>query len=432
MDENGRHINHLVNLPIFMNRLQFRVASFALVLVAGVPQIAVSQAFDSATAAVSISADTPAFTPMRFGAKADASSDDTAALNAMYAAARAAAAVVFLGGGLYHVSGQIDARGVRTIGEGATLDFALDSATSPNAFLWGGHNTFVTQVNFKLANRGSATMQGVLNPVNDVQNERFYGNSVQCLTRDKSNIKSNIFGLWVTGTGLSGLYVNDNEFDGCTYGVQINSQNGLPQNVRTNPLGKPSSRIHVSNNTFVDATLGINTPHILMSDVVIDGNIIEPRNLRLDLPLNVAHVNRLTITGNTVMSNASSANGTLHVEDASGAVAITGNVVTVKGANNGIQVGVRPSVSHDTPPTERVVISGNHVTGPGGSLAETVGILMPDKGTVDTTVSGNYIADFKQCVNAVDRSTVSGNTLTRCSVPVKSEKGLTYSNMINE
>ncbi|MFL9855986.1 glycosyl hydrolase family 28-related protein [Paraburkholderia madseniana] len=415
-----------------MNRLQFQSAVSALVLIAGFPQIAASQAFDPATVRMSISADTPAFTPMRFGAKADASGDDTAALNAMYAAARTAAAVVFLRGGRYRVSGQIDARGVRTIGEGATLDFALDSATSPNAFLWGGLNTFVTEVNFKLANSGSGTMQGVLNPVNNVQDERFYGNSVECVTRDKSNAKSNIFGLWVTGTGLNGLYVNDNEFYGCTYGVQINSQNGLQQSVRANPLGKPSSHIHISNNTFVDATLGVNTPHILVSDVVIDGNIIEPANLRLDLPLNVAHVNRLTVTGNVVTSNASSANGTLHVEDASGAVTITGNVVTVKGTNNGIQVGVRPSVSHDAPPTERVVISGNHLAGPGGSVAETVGILMPDNGTVDTTVTGNYVADFKQCVNAVDRSTVSGNTLTRCSVPVKSEKSLTYTNTINE
>ena len=78
----------------------------------------------------------------------------------------------------------------------------------------------------------------------------------------------------------------------------------------------------------------------------------------------------------------------------SGAVTITGNVVTVMGKNNGIQVGVGPSVSHDAPPTNRVVITGNHVEGPHSSFVDTVGILMPDVGTIGTTVSGNYVADF--------------------------------------
>ncbi|MFM0210459.1 glycosyl hydrolase family 28-related protein [Paraburkholderia sediminicola] len=416
-----------------MKRINFRAALAAFVLLAPASHSADARVpADSETSGPILTADNT-LTPMRFGATGDRSADDTAALNAMYVAARKTTAIVFLRGGQYRVTGQIDARGVRTIGEGATLNFELDSSTSPNAFLWGGSNTFVTQVNFRLANSGAATMQGVLNPVNDVRNERFYGNRVECVTTDKSNLKSNIFGVWVTGTGVNGLYINDNEFESCTYGVQINSQNGMQQNVRTNPLGKPSSHIHISDNTFVDATLGVNTPHILVSDVVIAGNTIEPKILRLDLPLNVAHVSRLAITGNTVTSNASSANGTLHVEDASGAVTITGNVITVKGKNNGIQVGVRPSVSHDQAPTGRVVISGNHVEGPGGSIADTAGIIMPDgSGTIDTTVSGNYIADFAQCVNSVERSNVSWNTLVRCPVPVKSVKSPMYSNMINE
>lgn len=371
-------------------------------------------------------------TPMLFGATGDSSSDDTASLNSMYAAARKEHETVFLRGHKYHVTGQIDARGVSTIGEGATLIFALDSSKSPNAFMWGGSDTFVTEVNFELANSGAAAMQGVLNAVNGASNQRFYNNRVQCSTTDKSNVKSNIFGLWVTGTGINGLYVNDNQFESCTYGVQVNSQNGMQQNVRTNPLGRPSAHIHISNNTFVDATLGVNTPHIRVSDVVIEGNIIEPKAFFLDLPLNVAHVSRLAITGNTVTSNATSANGTLHVEDASGAVTITGNVVTVNGKNNGIEVGVRPSVSHDVAPTGRVVITGNHVEGPGLGVGETVGILMPDRGTFDTTVSGNYVTDFAQCVNSVEQSNISGNTLVRCSDPVRSVKSPMYSNMITD
>ncbi|VVD32659.1 hypothetical protein [Paraburkholderia dioscoreae] len=371
-------------------------------------------------------------TPMRFGALGDGSNDDTAALNRMYAAARKAHQSVFLRGREYHVTGQIDARGVSTLGEGATLSFALNSSKTPMAFFWGGTDSFVTEVNFQLSNSGAAAMQGVLNSVNDVTNQRFYRNRVVCAATDKSGVKSNIYGLWMTGTGLDGVSISDNRFENCTYGAQINNQNGMSQSVRTNPLGKPSSHINISNNTFIDATLGINTPHIFVSDVVIADNTIEPKNLRLDLPLNVAHVSRLSISGNVVTSNASSANGTLHVEDASGAVTITGNVITVKGKNNGIEVGVRPSVSHDVEQSNRMTITGNHVAGPGADAVETVGILLPDRGTVNTTISGNYVANFARCVDSVDVSNISGNTLAHCVTPIAGAKSPLYPNMVSE
>lgn len=371
-------------------------------------------------------------TPMRFGAVGDGSGDDTLALTRMYAAARKTHESVFLRGREYHITDQIDARGVSTLGEGATLNFALDSSRNPTAFLWGGTDTLVADVNFQLSNGGAAAMQGVFNPVNDAINQRFYRNRVTCNTTDKSRIKSNIYGLWMTGTGLDGVSINENRFESCTYGVQINNQNGMLQSVRRNPLGKPSSHINISNNTFIDATLGVNTPHIFASDVVIAGNTIEPKNLRLDLPLNAAHIRRLSITGNLVTSNESSANGTLHVEDASGAVTITGNVITVKGKNNGIEVGVRPSVSHDAEPSSRVTITGNHVEGPGADVVEIAGIFLPDRGTINTTISGNYVADFEQCINSVDISNISGNTLTRCTIPIAGSKSPRYANMISE
>lgn len=371
-------------------------------------------------------------TPMRFGAQGNSSIDDTAAINAMYTAARKTHESVFLRGRQYRVTGQIDARGVSTIGDGATLIFALDSSTSPNAFSWGGSNTLVTDVNFELANSGTATMQGIINSVTGATNQQFYRNRVTCSTTDRSKVKSNIFGLWVTGTDLDGLYIEGNRFESCTYGVQVNNQAGVQRSVRTNALGKPSSNIHITDNTFIDSTLGINTPHIYVSNVVISDNTITPKSFRLDLPLNVAHANMLTITGNTVTSNASSANGTLHVEDASGAVTITGNVVTVTAKNNGIEVGVRPSVSHDVVPTSHVVITGNHVEGPGSGMNDTTGILILDKGTIDTTISGNYVSDFRQCVNSVDRSNINGNTLARCPAPVQSAKSPEYQNMISE
>jgi len=362
-------------------------------------------------------------TPMNFGAKGDGVTDDTAAFNAMYAHARATSnRTVFLRGRRYRANGSIYARDVSTIGEGATLISRVDSATASYSFEWGGTDTFITEIAFDLSNLGKETMQGVVNGVNDASNQRFFRNRVTARTTELSKLQSNIFGPWFLGTGLNGLYVQDNQFERCSYGVQINNQDGMMGNVRKKPLGPPSQHIHISGNTCIDATIGINTPHIMCSNVVIEGNTIMPQTLQLDLPLNVAHVTELVVRGNTVTSNTASANGTLHIEDASGAVTVTGNVVTALAANNGIQFGVDPSLSHDARPVTRAVIVGNHVQG-SITRGETVGILLPDAGTIDTTITGNYVAGFAQGINAVATSTVFGNTIANCPTPLRLSKG---------
>ncbi|OTP78146.1 hypothetical protein [Caballeronia sordidicola] len=129
----------------------------------------------------------------------------------------------------------------------------------------------------------------------------------------------------------------------------------------------------------------------------------------------------LVIRGNTVASNSASANGTLHVEDASGAITITGNVVTALGANNGIQFGVDPSVSHDARAVTRAVIADNHVQG-STTRGGNTGILLPDPGTSDTIITGNYVSGFAQGINAVAESSVSGNTIIDCPTPLRLSK----------
>jgi hypothetical protein len=361
-------------------------------------------------------------TPMNFGAKGDGVTDDTAAFNAMYAHVRATSnRAVFLRGRRYRANGSIYARDVSTIGEGATLISTVDSATASCAFEWGGTDTFVTEIVFDLSNLGKETMQGVVNVVNDASNQRFFRNRVMARTTERSKLQSNIFGPWFLGTGLNGLYVQDNQFERCSYGVQINNQDGMVGNVSKKPLGRPSQHLHISGNTCIDATIGVNTPHIMCSNVVIEGNTITPQTLQLDLPLNVAHVMELVVRGNTITSNTASANGTLHIEDASGAVTVTANVVTALAANNGIQFGVDPSLSHDARPTTRAVIADNHVQG-SITRGETIGILLPDAGTTDTTITGNYVAGFAQGINAVAASTVFGNTIANCPTPLRLSK----------
>jgi hypothetical protein len=221
------------------------------------------------------------------------------------------------------------------------------------------------------------------------------------------------------GTGLSGLVVTNNQFESCFYGVQVDNQKGMHGDVRHAPLGKPSEHLHVAGNVCIDASIGINTPHIRCSNVVIEGNTLGAKAFAMDLPLNISHVTNIAVTGNTMTSNASSANGTLHVEDAAGAVTITGNVVSVLGRNNGIQVGTRSSVSGDEAQTRKVVIAGNHVDGSGTA---GTGILIPDVETVDTVIGNNVVQRFDEGITVVARCLVQGNVLTACRTPLRLTK----------
>jgi hypothetical protein len=359
-------------------------------------------------------------TPYSFGAKGDGHADDTRALNAAYEFARQRRiASVSLRGGTFRVTGGIYARDVSTRGEGATIVFTLDGARGGAAFEWGGNDTWVERVNFDLSNTAGATdMQGVLNAANDARNQRFQNNRIVARTTVADRKRSNIFGAWFMGTGLSGLYVTDNQFESCFYGVQVDNQKGMHGDVRRAPLGRPSSHIHIAGNACIDASIGVNTPHIRCSDVVIQGNTLSAKAFAMDLPLNIAHVTNIAVSGNTVASNAASANGTLHVEDASGAVTIDGNVVSVLARNNGIQVGTRASVSGDEAQARKVVITGNHIDG----ARSGIGILIPDVETVDTVIGNNIVQRFDEGITVVARCLVQGNVVTSCRVPLRLTK----------
>jgi hypothetical protein len=361
-------------------------------------------------------------TPFAFGAKGDGRADDSAALNSAYEYARQRKiAAVSLNGATFRVTQGIYARGVSTIGEGATIISTLDGAKGGCAFEWGGTGNFVNGVSFDLSNTSKAEMQGILNPVDNARNQRFQNNQVIARTTDASRRQSNIFGAWFMGTGLSGLYVTNNRFDSCSYGVQVNNQAGMTGDVRRAPLGAASEHIHIAGNVCIDATIGVNTPHIRCSNVVIQGNTISSRSLIMDLPLNIAHVTDIAVVGNTVASNAASANGTLHVEDATGAITISGNIVTVLARNNGIQVGTRASVSGDEFQKRKVVITGNHIEG-SGAARDSAGILIPDAETIDTVIGNNAINRFAEGITVVSRCLVQGNVITACRVPLRLSK----------
>ncbi|WP_244813803.1 glycoside hydrolase family 55 protein [Caballeronia sp. Lep1P3] len=378
-------------------------------------------AFDAIASAWSAAprASFDAITPFAFGAKGDGRADDTAALNAAYEHARQRRApAVSLCGATYRVTAGIYARGVSTQGEGATIVATVDAARGGAAFEWGGNGSFVRDLTFDLSNTSKADMQGVLNVVDNARNQRFENNCIVARTIGATPRQSNIFGAWFMGTGLTGLFVTNNQFEACTYGVQINNQAGMTGDVRRAPLGRASSHIHIAGNVCIDASIGVNTPHIGCSNVIVQGNTITAQRLVMDLPLNIAHVTDIAVVGNTVASNASSANGTLHVEDATGAITISGNVVSVLARNNGIQVGTRPSVSGDAREKRKVVISANHIEG-SGAAADSAGILIPDAETIDTVIANNAIDRFAEGITVVSRCLVQGNVITACRTPLR-------------
>jgi hypothetical protein len=382
-------------------------------------------------ASAAIPSNANVITPFAFGAKGDGRADDSAALNAAYAHARQQrVSAISLCGATYRVTRGIYARGVSTHGEGATLIATLDGARGGAAFEWGGSGNFVRDVTFDLSNSSKTDMHGVLNAVDDARNQRFENNCIIGRTTGATPRQSNIFGAWFMGTGLAGLLVSNNQFESVSYGVQINNQRGAAGDVRSAPLGRPSAHIHIVGNVCIDASIGVNTPHIACSNVVVQGNTITARRLAMDLPLNIAHVTDIAVVGNTVASNASSANGTLHVEDATGAITIDGNVVTVLARNNGIQVGTRASVSGDAPERRKVVISANHIEGSGASSG-SAGILIPDAETVDSVIANNAIHRFAEGITVVSRCLVQGNVIAACGVPLRvSRDSLQAGNLI--
>lgn len=350
-----------------------------------------------------------------YGAVGDGATDDTIAINAAYTAARAAGnTIVVWPASTYKITSSIDATSVSTVGYGATF-LGQFIGNEGVAFSWGGADTSVSGMVFKFSNTSTTTpIQGVYNAVNNVKGQRFFNNHISCTTKSSDN-NSNVFGLWIIGTGLSGLYIYSNHIENTTYGIQYNAQI-TGGNINTNPAGLPSSDIHITDNTCLDAALGVNTPHIFCNNVFIENNSVRAVNYPMDIPLNVAHVSNCTITGNTVVSNIiASPDGALHVEDASQALSIAANIVNVAGSGScGIFIGAIAGVSVDVNPTKRITITGNQVYGTTQGTA-SFGIICNDTATMDTAITGNYIKNFTTGIANFAEANISNNVISNCA-----------------
>jgi hypothetical protein len=349
-----------------------------------------------------------------FGATGNGSTNDATAVQAAYTYAQTlgVGAKVVFPQGTYLLTTSINATGVSTEGYFATLNFTLNS--NSYAFSWGGNDTYVTGIKFQLANSSTtAAMQGIINTVNNVKNQKFFNNHVIASTTLTSG-SSSIYGPWFTGTGLDGVYFYSNHMESCSYGFQLNNQAAGSNNVITNPLGSPTHDVFVYDNTFIDCTLGVNTPGIYCYNVQIHHNTIRPVNFSFALPLNVAHVTGLSITDNIVSANAVSGNGVIHLEDVTQAFTITGNKITTTADNTGIMMTVQSGVSQDNPPTYRGIVANNHLVG-GTSTGNGIGIDCNDSSTLDMTIANNYIYNFGNGIETFGYATINANTLITCT-----------------
>ncbi len=339
-------------------------------------------------------------------------------INAAYAAARTLGVkVVFWPSATYKITNQIDATGVSTQGDNATLLGVLSSAVSNAAFQWGGDDCYVTGMVFDLSNTNAALeMQGVLNGTNNASRQRFFNNTIISRT-SKASGASSIYGLWCMGTGLSGLYVYGNTFNATSYGFQLNNQDAAGRDVNTNPLGNPTYDVFAYDNEFIDASLGINTPHIFCNNVQLHNNTFRQINKTMDLPLNIAHVSGLVVSGNIVACNSASANGAIHIEDVSQDATVTGNVVRLSADNSGIFISNQSGVSQDAQPGRKVVVTGNHCYS-SSSSGDAAGIGYFDVQASGCRISGNHIQSFARGVDIVGKHSVSDNTLQDCGIGI--------------
>jgi len=345
--------------------------------------------------------------------------DSSAGINACYAAARASGAniVVLWPYGAYKITRQINATGVSTHGDGAVFLGQFSSSVSGAAFSWGGNDCFVSGMNFKLSNSNTTLdMQGILNNVNNVLRQRFFNNTITSSTLNKKGY-SNIYGCWCIGTGLSGLYVYGNSFEGTTYGFQLNNETSGSRSVITNPMGNPTHNVFVYDNRFVDSTIGINTPHTYCYNVQIHNNIIIPLVQTLDFPLNIAHVTGLEITGNSVTANASSSNGVIHLEDACQQATISNNTVVTTANNNGILISVASGVSKDIEPSLHIAVIGNLVRG-SSATSPGIGISINDNSTIENIVANNHVSMFAQGIVACGDTDINNNSISDCGIGI--------------
>ncbi|GIM27384.1 hypothetical protein CPJCM30710_00500 [Clostridium polyendosporum] len=344
-----------------------------------------------------------------FGAKGDGVTDDTKAINDAYNFARANRMDVYYTSSAYLITSIINGTGVNSFGNMSRLIFKVNPTTGC-AFRWGGEGCTVNGLWFDLYNTVQNTaMQGVVNSVNNVKNQNFTNNKINTNTF-MSNGDANIYGLWFDSTGIEDLYVANNGIDNCKYGIQINNQSSQDIDVDISPLGNPSKNIIIENNRLMDAAIGINTPHIFCSNVIVSKNIVKSK---YGLEINLAHVTNYKVIDNICEGDISAIDSNIHIEDVSYNGIISGNELKPSANQDGIRYIVAPGVSKDSRNfNDSSIITNNFITGK-GSNSNTSGILVGD-------IYGNYLLINDNYISSVNKGLVlCGKYITAIDNSVK-------------
>ncbi|GIM27385.1 hypothetical protein CPJCM30710_00510 [Clostridium polyendosporum] len=331
-----------------------------------------------------------------FGAKGDGVTDDTKAINDAYNFARANRMDVYYTSSAYLITSIINGTGVNSFGNMSRLIFKVNPTTGC-AFRWGGEGCTVNGLWFDLYNTVQNTaMQGVVNSVNNVKNQNFTNNKINTNTF-MSNGDANIYGLWFDSTGIEDLYVANNGIDNCKYGIQINNQSSQDIDVDISPLGNPSKNIIIENNRLMDATIGINTPHIFCSNVIVSKNIVKSK---YGLEINLAHVTNYKVIDNICEGDISAIDSNIHIEDVSYNGIISGNELKPSANQDGIRYIVAPGVSKDSRNfNDSSIITNNFITGK-GSNSNTSGILVGD-------IYGNFLKITNNKVSSIKNGIIT-------------------------
>lgn len=333
----------------------------------------------------------PALYPEWFGAKGDGTTDDTAAFTKLYAFASPRALAVELRADRYLLTAGINTENVTTYSyNSSVLDFQVSASTSNYAFRWGGNNVEISGIVFELSNSaGNTNMQGLHNSLNGVKNQRFIKNKVIGKTFRPLDGLGNIYGVWIQGTGISEVFIQDNVFDQVRYAIQFNYQIS-GGNIITNPMGLPVKSFYINNNNIINSAIGINAPHVYCSNVFVNDNYV---NSNIGFNVNIAHTSQFEVCRNILDGSTTVNDGYIHIEDVSYQGKVNENIINVANIGDGIRILLASGVSGDTlVPTQSVEVSKNDIRGSGNATAR--GIQVADTNSPRVIMEGNRIDSF--------------------------------------
>jgi hypothetical protein len=371
-------------------------------------------------------------TPEFFGALGDGVADDTVAMNAAFSFARLSKKPVHLYGSRYKITDALDASAISVhSSSNSVIDIQVSSVVS-NAFRWGGNNVTISGITFELSNSTSGVnILGLGNDISNVTNQRFINNKVIGKTFRPDGVTGNIYGLWLTGTGVKDFYIQNNSFETVNYAIQFNQQ--VQGGSILAPLGNPLENLFIENNSIQGNKIGINTPHVYCKNVFIRGN----RVYTLDgFAINLAHVHHFKVSDN-IMECQTSTVDVFHIEDICYSGTVHHNKIYGNGASDGIRILNEPGVSQDPyVPTQGIEIFGNEITGNGGNIGISVTSTFSKRIKMSDNIISGYAKGYfigaelceihnptvKSCALAFDivqKTTVSGVRIESCTNIIK-------------